>query len=109
MAKVKKNQQMAKQWQVPCNGDGDPISAAPTMTLAEAKARRASLHKPQPKALNDTQKREAFRGFWASNKKKYGKPKAIEKALWLHLQSIEMDQPEQFAKGLEHFGLKKVK
>jgi hypothetical protein len=106
MAKVKKNKFAGSSFESFVKEE--IIEKAP-MSLAEAKAHRASLHKPQVKALSDTQKREAFRIFWASNKKKYGKAKAIEKALWLHLQSIEMDQPEQFAKGLEHFGLKKVK
>lgn len=79
------------------------------MTLAEAKAYRASLHKPTPKVLNEVQKREAFRVFWAGNKSKYGEEKSLEKALWLHLKSIEMDSPEQFSEGLANFGLKKVK
>ena len=79
------------------------------MSLEEAKAFRASLYKPQPKPLNESQKREAFRVFWASNKKKYGKAKTLEQALWLHLKSIDMTSPEQFSEGLANFGLKKVK
>jgi len=79
------------------------------MSLEEAKAYRASLHKPSPKILNDVQKREAFRVFWAGNKAKYGRPKSLEKALWVHLKSTQMDSPENFAQGLQHFGLKKVK
>ena len=92
MAKEKKSQQMNQE-----------------MNLEQARVYRASLHKPIPRALNEAQKREAFRIFWASNKAKYGKSKAIEKAIWLHLKSIKMDSPEQFAQGLENFGLKKVK
>ena len=79
------------------------------MSLAQSKAYRASLHKPTAKVLSEEQKREAFRIFWASNKAKYGKLKAIEKAIWLHLKSIGMNSPEQFSQGLENFGLKKVK
>ena len=79
------------------------------MSLEEARAYRASLHKPVARPLNEPQKREAFRVFWASNRSKYGRPKSLEKALWLHLKTIDMDSPEQFAAGLANFGLKKVK
>ena len=86
-----------------------PVSEQIEMTLEEAKAYRASLYKPQPKVLNEVQKREAFRIWWISQKRKYGKSRNIEKALWLHLKSIEMDSPENFEKGIFNFGLKKVK
>ena len=79
------------------------------MSLEEARAYRASLYKPMPKVLNESQKREAFRIFWAANKTKYGKSKALEKALWLHLKTIGMNSPEQFSQGLANFGLTKVK
>lgn len=79
------------------------------MTLEEAKAYRASLYKPIPKPLNEAQKREAFRIFWVSNKSKYGRSKSLERALWLHLKTIGMNSPENFAEGLANFGLKKVK
>jgi len=108
MGKEKKTQS-AKKWQVPCNGDGDPVPKASEMTVEQARAYRASLHKPTPKAMNEAQKREAFRIFWTSNKAKYGKDKALEKALWLHLKTIKMDTPEQFSEGLANFGLTKVK
>ena len=79
------------------------------MTLEESRAYRASLHRPVPKVLNEAEKREAFRIFWAGNKSKYGSAKSLEKALWLHLKSIGMDSPESFSDGLFNFGLKKVK
>ena len=79
------------------------------MSLEEARLWRASLYKPAPKVLNEDQKREAFRIFWAANKSKYAKAKSIEKALWLHLKTISMDSPENFANGLANFGLKKIK
>ena len=79
------------------------------MSLEEARVWRASLYKPAPKVLNESQKREAFRIFWAANKSKYEKAKSIEKALWLHLKAINMDAPENFANGLANFGLKKIK
>lgn len=85
------------------------IVAQGQMTVEQARAFRASLYNPAPKPLNSTQRREAFRVFWAANKSKYGQPKSIEKALWLHLESIGMTSPEQFKEGLQHFGLKKVK
>lgn len=77
------------------------------MSLEEARAYRASLYKPVPQPLNDAQKREAFRVYWASHKKTYNKSKAMEKALWLHLKSIGMDSPEDFEKGIFNFGFKK--
>jgi len=79
------------------------------MSLEEARAFRASLHKPVPRALSESQKREAFRIFWVSQKSKYGKSKSLEKALWLHLKTIGMNSPEKFVEGLANFGLKKVK
>ena len=79
------------------------------MSLEEARAFRASLHKPVPRALSESQKRESFRIFWASNKSKYGKAKSLENAIWMHLKTIGMNSPEKFAEGLDHFGLKKVK
>lgn len=93
---------MAKEKKVQKSEDG-------SMTLEEARAYRASLYKPAVKAMSEDKKREAFRVFWASNKAKYGKSKAIEKAIWLHLKSVGMNSPEQFSKGLDNFGLKKVK
>jgi hypothetical protein len=80
-----------------------------SMTLEEAKAYRASLYRPQARPLTEAQRREAFRVFWAGNKKKYGSSKYLEHALWLHLKAIGMDSPEQFHDGLFNFGLKKVK
>lgn len=79
------------------------------MTQEEAKSYRASLYKPTIKPLTEKQKREAFRVFWVSNKKKYGITKPIEKALWLHLQATKNDLPEKFHDGLANFGLKKIK
>ena len=79
------------------------------MSLADAKAFRASLYKPQPKALSENQKREAFRIYWASQKSQYSKAKSLEHSLWLHLSAIQMNTPDKFADGLAHFGLKKVK
>jgi hypothetical protein len=79
------------------------------MTLEEAKAYRASLHKPAPVVFNEQDRKEQFRIFWAREKSKYGRPKELEKALWLHLKSIGMDSQEQFEAGLQHFGLKKIR
>ena len=86
-----------------------PVSEQIEMSLEEAKAYRASLYKPQPKVLTDAQKREAFRIWWASQKRKYSKSRRIEQALWLHLKAIKMDDPENFEKGIFNFGLKKAK
>lgn len=86
-----------------------PASQAIEMSLEEARAYRAALHKPTVKPLNEAQKREAFRIFWAGNKSKYGTSKQLEKVLWLHLKSVGMDHPEKFHDGIFNFGLKKVK
>jgi hypothetical protein len=79
------------------------------MTSDEAKAYRASLHKPTKKKLTMQEKREAFRLFWAKEKAKYGKKKDLEGILWMHLVSSKLDEPEDFTKGVSHFGLKKIK
>jgi hypothetical protein len=100
---------MAKAKPQPKAQPAEAPQMKPAMTLEQAKAHRASLHKPKPRPLNEAQKREAFRVFWASNKKKYGNTKTIEKAIWLHLKAMGMHSPEHFAQGLENFGLKKVK
>lgn len=79
------------------------------MSLEEARAYRASLAKAPEKSLNDEEKREAFRVFWAQEKAKYGKAKDLEEILWLHLKTIKMDSPEQFDAGIKHFGLNKIR
>lgn len=79
------------------------------MSLEEAKAYRASLHKPAPRVFTEDEKREAFRIFWARHKATFGKGKALEKVIWLHLKTIGMNTPDKFEQGLENFGLKKVK
>jgi hypothetical protein len=77
------------------------------MTLEESKAYRANLHKPVPKVLSEAQRREAFRIWWAGNKKKFGKSGKLELALWLHLKTIGMTEPKDFEAGIFNFGLKK--
>jgi hypothetical protein len=79
------------------------------MTMDEAKAFRASLHKPEVRKLTDKEKREQFRVFWAKAKRQYGKTKQLEEILWTHLKSAKMDELEKFEAGIAHFGLKKVK
>ena len=79
------------------------------MTLEESKAYRASLHIATSIKKDETERREEFRIFWATNKQKYGKSKDLESILWAHLKSAKLDQPEEFESGIEHFGLKKIK
>lgn len=79
------------------------------MSLEEAKAYRASKHVEKPKKLDDVEKREQFRLFWATNKHKYGKAKDIEGILWVHLKAAKLDEPKDFEAGLAHFGLKKIR
>ncbi len=85
------------------------VAAKQEMSLEEAKAYRASLYKEaQAKPLSQKQKREAFKAFWVQNKKSYGLTNKLEEILWLHLVSTKNDSPENFSKGLENFGIKKV-
>ena len=79
------------------------------MTLQEAKAYRMSLNKAKESKLEEHEKRELFRLFWAENKYKYGKAKDLEHILWLHLKASKLDDPKDFDKGLAHFGLKKIR
>lgn len=80
----------------------------PEMSLEEAKAYRASLAKPFNKPLTEKQKREAFRMYWAQNKRKYGMTNKLESVLWLHLVATKNDEPSNFERGLDNFGIKKV-
>ena len=78
------------------------------MTLEEARAYRASKYVPKEAVLTEQQRREQFRIFWATEKRKYGKTKELEEIVWLHLKSSKMDEPSKFEAGLAHFGLKKL-
>lgn len=78
------------------------------MTLEEARAFRASLHKIVVKPLGQKEKRDAFKIFWAQNKRKYGMTNKLEEVLWLHLVATNNDSPEKFEDGLKNFGIKKV-
>lgn len=106
---------MAKEWKKSKAAEAEAAPEAPKvvpsqeMTLEEAKAWRASLAKKEEKVLSAQEKREAFRVFWAVEKAKYGKGKDLEEILWVHLKAISKDKPEQFAEGLDHFGLKKIR
>jgi hypothetical protein len=79
------------------------------MTLQEAKAYRASLAPKDERKLDEHEKREQFRLFWAENKYKYGKAKDLEPILWAHLKSAKLDDPKDFEAGIVHFGLKKIR
>ena len=79
-----------------------------SMTLEEAKAYRASLYVPRKRKLSEIEKKEKFRLFWTQSRKKYGMPKGIEEALWVHLKATGHDEPEKFEAGVSHFGLKKI-
>jgi hypothetical protein len=80
---------------------------AKEMTLEEAKAYRASKYRPDVKPMDATACRQAFKLWWAQNKKAYGASRDLEAALWLHLVAIKKIQPSQFEAGVENFGLKK--
>jgi hypothetical protein len=83
--------------------------AKQVMSLEEAKAYRASLYKEPKKVLSEKEKRMQFKLFWAKEKAKYRKHKSLEEVIWLHLKATSNDEPENFATGLNHFGLKKLK
>jgi len=55
----------------------------------------------------DYKAKEIFCAWWASERRKYDRPKELEDVLWAHLKSIGCDKPELFGKGIEHFGLRK--
>ena len=99
MAKNEEKKQEAKQEE----------KKAGEMTLAEAKAFRKSLVKPEVIQLTMEEKREKFRVFWAQEKNKYGKAKDIEDILWVHCKAAGFSDPEKFEEGLKHFGLKKIR
>lgn len=79
------------------------------MSLEEASKFRASLNKSTERPLSLEEKREQFRIFWTEEKSKYNKNSMLESVLWEHLKSTKMDSPSDFRKGLEHFGIKKIK
>jgi hypothetical protein len=87
----------------------DQVAEKEEMTVEEARAYRASLHKPVERALDEHEKREAFRVFWAHNRKNYGNKKSLEEILWIHLKAAKMDDPSKFEDGIKNFGLKKVR
>lgn len=78
------------------------------MSIEEARALRAAKHNALPKQSSEQEKRESFRLFWAQEKAKYGKEKNLEPILWLHLLAMNFDTPENFEKGIAHYGLKKI-
>ena len=86
-----------------------PVREDEQMSLEEARAYRASLYKPSERPLQEHEKKEAFRIFWASNRRQYGKGKNLESILWTHLKAVKLDEPSKFEEGLKHFGLKKVR
>jgi hypothetical protein len=79
------------------------------MTLDEAKAYRASQHKPQKAVLSEAARRQQFKLFWTQNRKKFGKSKDLEPILWIHLKATGNDQAEKFEDGMAHFGLKRIR
>lgn len=91
------------------NKEAQPKEQPREMSLEEARAYRASLHKPEERTLSEQEKREQFRLFWAREKQKYGKSKNLEQILWVHLQSVKLDDPKKFEEGIKHFGLQKVR
>ena len=84
-------------------------SPAQEMTLEEASAYRASLHKPEVAERSEEQNKESFRIFWAEEKYKYGMQKDLGPVIWLHLKATKNDSPEKFNAGIENFGLKIIK
>ena len=87
------------------SGDSGQLETASEMTLEEARAYRASLHKPEHKEPSLEEKRNQFRMWWAEQKYRFGKGKDLEPILWMHLKAIDHTKPEQFEKGLQNFGL----
>lgn len=97
---------MAKEWKN--RKEAEPVASEQEMSLEEARAYRASLHRPEVIQLTDAQKRDEFRKFWAQQKYKYGKSKDLEPILWAHFKATKHDDPAKFEDGIAHFGLKKL-
>lgn len=71
------------------------------------KEQQEFMAKARPQPPEDPQEvREAFRTFWAMNKKKYNKTKDLEHILWVHMKAAGFDRSDLFEEGIEHFGLK---
>lgn len=56
------------------------------------------------RSLTDKEKREAFRVFFVKAKRQLGIAASLEEIIWKHLKSTGHDKPEDFQKGIEHFG-----
>lgn len=106
--KSEKAQEAAKEDAQPVQVEAPAAPASTGMSLAEARAYRASLYKPAKKELSDEEKRDSFKMFWARSKRSYGNPKNLEQVLWLHLKATGNDEPEKFESGISHFGLKRI-
>lgn len=78
----------------------DNLEAARQMRLGLAAARGARPSSPRPGAA-----RESFRLWWASNRRRYGRPRELEAVLWEHLVASGHDREQDFDRGLKHFGL----
>lgn len=90
----------------------DKISAQDAMRnelrrKREARQAKAAGGDQAQQAQNKVRNRESFRVFWAQAKKEYGRPKELEDTLWVHLCSAGFSSPENFSRGLAHFGLTK--
>ncbi len=78
----------------------------PEMTMEEARAYRASLHRPEQIQQSPEEQRNEFRMWWAEQKSRFGMGKDLEPILWMHLKAIGMTSPESFEAGMQNFGLK---
>lgn len=65
---------------------------------------RASMIKE--KKAKEVAPKEAFRKFFIKIKDKLKLSPDMESVLWKHLVSTKNDKPENFTKGVEHFGYK---
>lgn len=79
------------------------------LEMAPEKEASASVFQPVERPLQEHERRELFRVFWAENRNKYGKGRSLEEILWVHLKAAKLDDPNRFEEGLTHFGLKKVR
>lgn len=72
-----------------------------------APAKKENVQKPEGKGpVSEKAKREAFRKYFVKLKRKLGIKPNLEEVIWMHLKATGNDQPEDFQKGIEHFGYK---
>lgn len=56
--------------------------------------------------MKEKDNKKAFKTYFVKLKRKLNLDSSLEEIIWLHLKSAKMDKPEDFDKGIKHFGYK---